>query len=202
MSDLTLTLEPERVLAPRRPRAPRLAHDAYMTPWPAHFIRELTLSANVRGTVFEPCVGDGALAAELRKCPLVMRVLTNDIRPAVGDRQDDARDPATYQSLPADVWVVTNPPFNQALAILMAARGGPVRRRVALLLRMSFLEPTVDRVDYLRQDPPTKLVVMPRTRFDPRKAGTDSVTVGWHIWDDEPNWCPIRVAPRFPAVSR
>jgi hypothetical protein len=170
-----------------------------MTPQARHFVEWLTRSANVRGTVCEPCAGNGMLAQELGRSPLVTRVITNDVRPEErADLHLDATDPETYSRLPyTPDWIVTNPPFKDALAVLAAARGGQKRRRVALLLRLTFLEPTIDRVQYLQSDPPTKLVVMPRARFRTDVKGTDSVTVAWMIWDDEPGWYPVRVADRF-----
>jgi len=52
---------------------------------------------------------------------------------------------------------------------------------LAFLLRLSWLEPTAARQDFLNQYPPKRLIVLPRHDF--RGSGqTDSVTSAWMVW--------------------
>jgi hypothetical protein len=74
---------------------------------------------------------------------------------------------------------VSNPPFNLAEAIVPLALEH-ARIGVAMVLRLSWFEPTLDRADFLKQHPPA-LINMPRHDF--RGDGkTDSVTSAWFIW--------------------
>lgn len=152
----------------------RLKHDAYMTP--PHYIAALLAEVNIWGSVFEPCVGDGAIANELRRLPAVQGIDTNDIDPNRGaDYGFDASEPWPMST--SWDWVVTNPPFSQALPILEQAL---TYNRVAMLLRLSFLEPTEERAWLLESNPPTRLIVLPRYSFRP--PSTDNVTCAWAVW--------------------
>ena len=77
-------------------------------------------------------------------------------------------------------WVVSNPPFNQAFEILQ--RAFETEANIAFLLRLSFLEPTFQRQEFLAKHPPTKLIVLPRFSFT-ADGKTDSVTCAWMIWE-------------------
>jgi hypothetical protein len=54
---------------------------------------------------------------------------------------------------------------------------------MAMLLRLSYLEPCENRASWLVEHPPAKLIVFnPRPRFRADTGGTDSVTSAWFIW--------------------
>ena len=78
-------------------------------------------------------------------------------------------------------WVITNPPFQSAFKILHNLYF-QVNLGVALILRLSFLEPTKEREDFLVSCPPTDLIVLPRYSFT-QDGKTDSVTCAWMIWN-------------------
>lgn len=59
----------------------------------------------------------------------------------------------------------------------------PATGGLALLLRLSWLEPTEARADFLRQYPPARVHVLPRHDFKGR-GSTDSVTSAWMVWDE------------------
>jgi hypothetical protein len=85
-------------------------------------------------------------------------------------------------------WIVTNPPFNLALEIVQHALS--LSPRVAILVRLSFLEPTRQRAPFLSRRPPDRVIITPRMRF-PRgdelpQRGTDSVTTAWLVWGVAP----------------
>jgi hypothetical protein len=131
--------------------------------------------------VFEPCVGQGDIARHLRESILV----TNDIDPnCQADTHRDARLAEAWPSngLRLD-WVVSNPPFSDALPILEQA----IRhsRNVAMLVRLSFLEPTRSRAAFWLAHQPTDLIILPRYSFrlnDSGRRQTDSVTCCWLVF--------------------
>lgn len=158
----------------------RRAFDFYETP--PHYLAALLGEVAVFGRVFEPCVGDGAIASRLRELPSVRRVLTNDLDPQrAADTHADARH---AQAWPTNLdWVVTNPPFADEVAILeQALEAAP---NVAMLARLSFLEPAEDRSGLLEAQPPHRIIVLPRYSFrlnDAGKRQTDNVTCAWVVW--------------------
>ena len=159
---------------------PRRELDFYETP--PHYIAALLGEVNIWGRVYEPCVGEGAIADALRTLPAIGHVTTNDIdKKRTADRHEDARTPKAWVDL--FDWVVTNPPFSDELEILDHALS--VCGNVAFLARLSFLEPTEEREYFLEQHAPDQVIVLPRYSFRPNDAGkrqTDSVTCAWLVW--------------------
>ncbi|CAM9806249.1 unnamed protein product [Ectocarpus fasciculatus] len=78
-------------------------------------------------------------------------------------------------------WIVTSPPYGNAFCILtqalLVARVG-----VAFKLRLSLLEPTKTRGKWLKDNPPTAIVVLPRATYRGRIC---SVTEAWFVWHRE-----------------
>lgn len=173
--------------------------DFYETP--AWMTRSLyTFTPEIRGgsRVLECCSGRDAIANVLRR-ERGCQVFTNDIdtrHPAQQFLDASRRESWTPvlgldgEHFPSVDWVVTNPPFNEAMAILrcavLFAKVG-----VAFLLRKTFLEPTgtatkPGRGPWLQEHPPTHVIGLPRYAF--RGAGSDSVSCDWMIWKREPDW--------------
>ncbi|WP_275233468.1 hypothetical protein [Staphylococcus aureus] len=143
----------------------------------------------ISGTVIEPCQGNGAITNVLRGFPPVTNVVTNDIEPG-GHYQGDAGDPgAAVWQHPCD-WVVTNPPFLDAPRILPIALER-AHIGVAVLLRLSYLEPTQNRGDWLADhaDQMVRLIVLgqPRPSFT-NDGRHDNVTTAWYIWRKNFSW--------------
>lgn len=163
----------------------RRALDFYETPeWQT---RALLRRQQIAGRVFECCVGDGSLARALGPCA------TNDIdssRPA--DFHLDAAIAESWGKFPGADWVVTNPPFKQALPILEHAHKHAAVG-VALLLRISFMEPTESRAPFLCVTPPHRQIVLPRWSYK-NNGQTDSVTTAWFIWFKQ--WRAFEVVTR------
>jgi hypothetical protein len=135
--------------------------------------------------VLEPCSGRDAITNVLRAGGCT--VITNDIdtrHPAqtFGDAtRADFWDGCTT---PLD-WVITNPPFGVAFAILERAFAYPrLRSGVALLVRKTFLEPTEERGGWFAAHPPTRIIGQPRHSF--RGTGSDSVACDWFLWEKSP----------------
>lgn len=155
-------------------------------PTPAWATKELLRHVSVTGSVLECCAGDGAIADALGgQGSTVGGVWRNDIDPGWNDLDFncDVADPRTWDVLHVRRfdWVITNPPFNQAAQIVPLAyeHSG---FGIAMLLRLSYLEPVRDRGEWLNAHPPSKLIVLPRISFT-GNGKTDSVTCAWMIWD-------------------
>jgi hypothetical protein len=158
-------------------KSPRRRLDQYFTPESATRAL-LATHPNISGHILEPCAGPGQMASVLAG---VGHTETNDIDPGFGCwYSDDATKPAFWQSVPRPDWVVSNPPFECCVPIIVGALEA-ARRGVAMLLRLSFLEPCKERADLLSIRPPS-LIVLPRISFT-GDGKTDNVTCAWMIWD-------------------
>jgi hypothetical protein len=148
--------------------------------------------------VFEPSSGDGSIAKTLERYENT--VITNDID---DDLPADFHFDATYRDVwkmagEGIDWVVTNPPFSAAHHFMKLGYEH-AKVGVALLLRLSFLEPCDGRDSFLALNPPHKIIVLPRYSFT-QDGHSDSVTCAWMIWFKEPHKHsiekPISVVPR------
>lgn len=134
--------------------------------------------------MFEPCVGDGAIARTLAGERTF--VYTGDIDAQWAPQiLGDANDHGFWEEAERIVsdgmdWVVTNPPFNEASTIVPIAYNRAAKG-IAMLLRLSYLEPVESRGAWLNEHPPTKLIVLPRISFT-GNGKTDSVTCAWMVW--------------------
>jgi len=157
----------------------RRALDAYYTPRSA--VNSLRSYFPIKGVIFECCAGDGAIVNPFVEDGLV--VVTNDIDPKLHcNFQRDAKEASLFSEVNAD-WVVSNPPFSEAFPIVKNAVES-AKIGVAMLLRLSFLEPTYERGEWLQANPPQALIVLPRISFT-GDGKTDSVTTAWFIWYEE-----------------
>lgn len=168
---------------------------------------------DVRGRVFEPCVGSGAIV-QARWPPNDVRWFTNDLDPRwPADVHKDARDRTLWEAHEVD-WTVTNPPFTAALDIASLAIEFS-RIGVAMHLRASIHEvlKNTDRTKTgkLRKNPgvrrtwmaehtPTGILWLPRFGYQRSKStgkwATDSVCACWVIWLKDPSAHQfIRYAP-------
>ena len=164
--------------------ATRHANDHYPTPT-ALTLALLKELSQIGGAIIEPCAAEGKIAGILRAHPGVTGVTTNDIDATMPTRyHEDATDPgAAFWLAPAD-WVVTNPPFNQADQFVRLA-WRKARQGVAMLLRLTFMEPTRKRAQLLTSMAPymSHLIVFsqPRPSFT-GNGRTDSTTTAWFVW--------------------
>lgn len=176
---------------------PKHAHEFYETP--PHYVTQLLQSVPIKGHIFEPCNGGGAISryfTEREDCA----TWTNDIDPSRKatwhfDACDFQQNPSFAFNPSVFNWIITNPPFSLALPILQnALRWAP---NVAFLLRVSFFEPTVQREGFLVAHPPNHIIYLPRTSFT-GDGKSDSATCCWAMWQRDCTYQSIRVAPRFP----
>lgn len=166
--------------------------DQYFTPLSAA-LALLKYQPNISGAILEPCVGQGDLAAPLRR---LGKVVTNDIDPRMS--ADSHRNAALaefweWQALEPPDWVVSNPPFSCCQPIIAGAFS-VARRGVAMLLRLSYLEPCNNRAGFLSQNPPS-VIVLPRISFT-GDGKTDNVTCAWFVWDFNAHERHVRIVTK------
>lgn len=162
----------------------RLKNDQYFTP--LGLVKPLLEVLDLSDSIcFEPCAGDSAIASQLP------RAIQADIDPKLGHKVFDATKFdhwfTTFIFYNPD-WVITNPPYTQPdcdeivkLAWKFANEG------VAMLLRLSYLEPCQGRAQFLKEATLSNLIIFnPRPQFIPGKKATDSSTVAWFVW--RKNW--------------
>lgn len=142
----------------------------------------------IRGELLiDPCAGDCRMPRALLDANRFQFSLTNDIDGAEPtDHHEDATRCDFWEAVEEEqtattgrLWVVTNPPFIHATAIVLHALR--VVGRVALLLRSTWLEPAEDR-QWLGRMPPRAELVLPRFSFV--GGGSDSAGCRWFIWGD------------------
>jgi hypothetical protein len=150
---------------------PQNPREFYPTPaWATHALLD-RFGSTIPDPIIEPCCGQGH----------ILNVLKKRGHTAAGfdiTTGHDARHVHLYNDFDA---VITNPPFSLAFEILQTIFKAR-RRFVALLLRLSFLEPTYQREDLLAERPPNHLIILPRISFT-GDGKTDSVTCAWMVWD-------------------
>ena len=160
----------------------RRKNDFY--PTPEFATHELVKRVEIMGCVLECCAGTNDIARPL--AGNARKIWTNDYD---FDRHHpfhfDAADKHGWMDFRRECgamdWVVTNPPFNQAAQIVPLAHGF-AGIGIAMLLRLSFLEPVEDRGAWLNEHPPTSMIVLPRISFT-GDGKTDSVTCAWMVWE-------------------
>lgn len=142
-------------------------------------------SINPCSIVLEPCAGLLAISDPIKDANNV--VITNDVNQELKglDFYLDAKSNILYESVKAKYgsidWVITNPPFSEAYHIARTALPY-VSYGMILLLRLTWLEPTLERGAWLITNPPTRLLVFGSPRPSYTGKGTDSATTAWFIW--------------------
>lgn len=129
--------------------------------------------------VIEPMAGCGAMAGVLVEAGC--QVAAFDIEPrADGIAQIDTMTPGFFEQIAVthgrDLAIITNPPFSLAADL---ARRALRFVRVALLVRITWLEMTRDRCDI---PDPDLVLVLPRPTFIGK--GSDSATCVWACWGE------------------
>ncbi len=179
----------------------RVSNDFYPTPEP---VTEALLNAvDLQGKVLEPCAGHGAISDVLRSGGCT--VLESDLvwESEVGAQPMDASEEKFWQYWDARLtgidWTVTNPPFSLAEAILPLAFQYSAQG-CAFLLRLSYLEPTKGRRDFLASSADCLryvIPVSPRVRFRSDTRGSESVTCAWFVWDKSFSWRGLAINSPF-----
>ncbi|RUR74894.1 hypothetical protein PCC6912_50720 [Chlorogloeopsis fritschii PCC 6912] len=144
-------------------------------------------------TILEPCAGEGDILNVLQYYNV--GVVASDIswQPHPGQTTTDATERLFWHYWKNRLrfeWVITNPPFNEASAILpLAYKHASVG--VCFLLRLSYLEPTKARGDWFLEhmDNMSNLIIFgqPRPSFTGDRR-VDSVTTAWMVWRKDWSW--------------
>jgi len=147
--------------------------------WATQILLDLEI---LQGEALDCCASAGNVSSVLKSAPLITKVTTNDINPdKPADYHFNAAKKASWELMPRPGWVITKPPFIEANRIIPAAVDHAIYG-VAALLRLSFLEPTYERQDFLSRTPPSKLIILPRLN------SLDSITSAWFIWRKNRPW--------------
>lgn len=148
---------------------------------------------HVGSRVLEPCAGRAlSIAGALERWGHEVTTADVDLGAPVDMHVD-----ATEYDFEAVRSVVSNPPFSVAAEVIRNVL--PRTRWVAMLLRLSFLEPVPGRVDLLKRGP-AQVLALPRVSFYRGKSKKDSVTCAWMVWQgdlhpDQAPGCAWRGAP-------
>jgi len=166
----------------------RRALDSYYTP--AWQPRVLLAHQEISGTVLESCAGDGGVAKVIdgHGRDVILNDLSYHDAPVFDGHTAfalGAEDRMLYRMCGPVDWVVTNPPYQMPLCRDIVAQAVKhARVGVAMLLRLSFLEPTAKvnpRGPWLERHPPTRILILPRYSYT-QDGKSDSCTTAWMIW--------------------
>jgi hypothetical protein len=176
--------------------------DYFPTPeWATH---ALIANEQFEGGIWEPACGDGAMS----------RVLETTGSPVLStDLFDRGYGEAGIDFLRADHIadnIVTNPPYNSAEAFVKAGLV-QARRKMALLLRLAFVEGANRQRTIFAKTPPTRVwVFSERITFYPAGAvqkGSGTTAYAWFVWDQqdmgktEMRWLPLGYKSRYSAKA-
>jgi hypothetical protein len=188
MDQLTLNIEVPRT---SKPKQTIKRHDLDRYDSPGWFVTHLPNYLNIKGVIGEPCKGAGNLSSLLSCFDGCTTLWTNDIDTSLSTNfYLDAADPVSWLQFPKTDWVVTNPPFDQAFDILQNAYIY-ARVGVVMFLRLSFIEPTAERGQWLFNYPRYVDLVYPRFKFRRDKNNkswqADSVPIAAMVWRKDTN---------------
>lgn len=190
---------------------PRIGNDQYPTEHGLiKALVDLVPDLLTQHSVFEPCAGDGRLLTELsaiaKQKQITLETSSADLLPT-GAHLDftglDAASCEDWAGLPQryDI-VLSNPPFFVA-PLVVALSLQHSKRFVAMLLRLTFLEPCKNRRAILRRYSDNLILVAPvspRPKFRADCKGTDNTTVAWFVWDKEFSYQDLGVTPPFQPI--
>ena len=170
-------------------------------PTPAWATQALVDNEPFRGMIWEPACGDWAMAKVLEKRNLVRG---NDLHNH--GYGDGIRDFLQATTMPYGCTnIVTNPPYSLADEfVLHALKLGP--RKVAFLLRLSFLEGVWRQKNLFKRYPPARIWVFSERitfyRKGAKRKGSGTLAYAWFIWEKnyrgptEIEWLPLGYKPK------
>jgi len=136
------------------------------------------------GVVWEPVCGDGTMARTLELGDGVARVAASDVADrGFGFRRDFLKTTMLFGGVNH---IVTNPPFELADQFVRhALRLGPPGK-VAMFLRLAFLEGSRRGETIFRTHPPSRVWVFSRRQALRRNGGewqSGLIAFAWYVWD-------------------
>lgn len=157
----------------------RLANDTYFT-HPNITTTLLNYLPLRDQLILEPCCGDKHISKLLEKHHNT--VVSTDI--SYGEEYD-ASNYKYWEGKYRYDYVVTNPPYNkEVMQNIIDFSWQHARKGIAMLLRLSYLEPVKNRANFLRDNPLHHLLIFgqPRPGFRTDTTGTDCMTTAWFVW--------------------
>lgn len=168
------------------------------------------LGGSLRGTVIEPCAGDGNIARTLLQLNPELIVQCFDLQ-----GKWDATIPHNWAKIEvnwkAPDWTITNPPFNLALPIIENAWEFS-RVGVAMLLPITWNEPCEDRREWLLNHADNLRYIMPvcprphfrKGEINPKtkkEYATANCTVAWYVWRKDWSWGEMGIQSPFQYLA-
>jgi hypothetical protein len=157
------------------------------------------------GSIWEPACGDGAMARVLEKTGCAV-IATDLFDRGYGESGIDF----LQSSRPVDN-IVTNPPYNAAEGFVQAGVAQS-RRKMALLLRLAFLEGANRQRTIFTDTPPARVwVFSERITFYPAGAvrqGSGTTAYAWFVWDKdagkntELKWLPSGYKAKYSSADQ
>ena len=151
--------------------------DFYQTPtWAT---KELLKRIEFKGSVLEPCSGNGAIARLIEGC------VASDIRDDEVVYGEKGKDLFSYKDNSFDN-VITNPPFASAQKVIEHSLKVS-RNKVYMLLKLQFLE-SVARYEFFNNTPLKsvkvfckRITMYPANEPEPKNSGT--IAYAWYEWE-------------------
>ena len=143
----------------------------------------------IKGRIVEPCSGDNSIVKVMHDYlpGKIDSMITNDIDPETPAAMHmDATGRAFWELVaPRCDWAVSNTPYDMPTCLEIVQHAVTYAKvGVALMLRLTFLEPTDTRHPrgpWLADHPVSRLLVLPRYSFT-GNGKSDSVTTAWFVW--------------------
>jgi hypothetical protein len=127
------------------------------------------------GTIGEPCAGHGAIATIMKAAGF--HIWVNDIDLAKSaDYHGDATKAGHWETLPDADWITSNPPYGKLAAPIVHFACNHAREGIVMVLRLNWLEVCDDRVNFLKQHPPTTIINVPRFCYTKSAKGKWATT--------------------------
>lgn len=173
-------------------------------PTPAWATHALIDNERFEGSIWEPACGDGAMARVLMETG--REVDATDLF----DRGYGESGVDFLKSTRLVDNIVTNPPYNAAAGFVHAGLA-QTKGKLALLLRLAFLEGAERRQSIFAKTPPARVwVFSERITFYPAgavQAGSGTTAYAWFVWDKaaenrtDLKWLPVGYKARYSAKS-
>ncbi len=183
----------------------RLENDAYMTQ--VDLVKPLAEIIRPSGIILEPCVGTRNILNGFDKYQRndERYWVTNDIdEKFYAEYHLDAAEPDLWNRTCPINWVVTNPPYSQpACDLILRYALDTVTNGVAMLLRLSMLEPACrrsNRYEILDEYADNMRYILPFSGPRPKfreGSGTEFITTAWFVWYKGWSWKQLGVRPPF-----
>lgn len=161
-------------------RDKNIKFDYYETP--SWAVGELLITEEFKGTILEPCSGNGAISKVLEKHNFT--VVSSDIR--VDDDVYGEKGINMFDIKEKYNNIITNPPYSLAQQIIEKSLE-ITDRKVAMILKLSFLE-SIKRYPMFKSTPFKQLYVFSkRVQMYPGgqvvKKENGPIAFGWFIWE-------------------